>query len=413
MTKLTTGFVLTLATVAHAQPAPEAARSGAATATVPMMTVPSVKTDVVEKKKRKITTKLVDPRSRITPAFELTGNSDGEGTVRIGLDLLLPFENKLDELRVQAAIEAASHDGVTTILSGNSEGFETESSVSGSLDVRYTTLQAAPSILSDAVEVISRAERRQLVRACESPSFKPRSSKGELLDLNVEGQADEVDALELCESGQRALAALDPTNQKALPLPKRQVSFSFSAGRSAFRHLSQVGPEMLAPKSVKKPRFSASIGYVQYAPQERLSVELASTLASSYLTSSRKARWCTSVGAVGGAPADSCSELPLGDPTRSTSLSVAAFLGFVGDDYNWRLAMGPTALLQFGGNEVAYEAGFELPFYLVRASAGFSGVIRVAPAALLTRDAEGDEDTKVLLTLTLLGDRTLFDTASH
>jgi hypothetical protein len=97
----------------------------------------------------------------------------------------------------------------------------------------------------------------------------------------------------------------------------------------------------------------------------------------------------------------------LGAPTRAQALSAAGYVGFVGDDNHWRVAMGPTARLDSGGDRTAYEVGLALPLSLVRSSAGFTGVVRVTPAVLFLRDADGARDTKALLTLTLLGDRTL------
>lgn len=342
-----------------------------------------------------------DPRPQFLPVFELTGKSDGEGTVRIGVDLLVPFASKLNELRVKMLLEAASHDGFTTILEGTSDGFETASTVAGALDLTYTTLQKVPRF--DKQTIIS-ADPRELRRELRNCPAKDREAAEASRDLR------QLDERSFCREAQEKI--LEAENEEKLPLPKRQLAFSFSVGRSAFSYLSPTDdPMVLSPTSVSKPWFAASIRHAQYAATERLSLELATSLQSSYEASSRKARWCTPVGSVRTDAAESCFEMRLGAPTRTTTLAAAAYVGLVGDDYNWRVAMGPTTRFDFGGDEVAYEVGFELPFYLVRSSAGFAGIVRVAPAALLTRDADGAEDTKVLLTLTLLGNRTLFETA--
>jgi hypothetical protein len=379
-----------------------------------------------------------DPRRSATPTFEVTAKNNGEGKIRLGADLLLPFEDQLHEAHVKLALEAASRDGLSTILSGTSKGFETESSVSATFDVVYTTLQSPARIvpkLPDAVipadkrmkpDSLTIPERRALLLECLNTSENghewelPKVSglpPDVKQDVDDDRYVEEVDGRLYCHKAMPKLIAAE--HERKLPLPRQQLAFSFTVGRSTFQQLSPTSdPMVLHVTKAREPQISAAMAFAGYAPAERYSLELATRLDSSFTASSKTARWCGSAGSVtrpdgGMDPAQSCSELPLGDPTRTTTSASAAYVGFVGSDYNWRIAMGPIAKFGFGGHNVSYDIGFEIPFYFVRSSPGFSGVVRIAPAALSTRDVDGKQDSKVLLTLTLLGARTLFDTAFH
>lgn len=331
-----------------------------------------------------------DPRSKLIPVFELTGTSEGEGTVRIGVDWLIPFANKQDELRVKLSFEAASHDGLSTLFEGTSDGFRTESKVGGALELIYTQLQKAPGIDEQTTDV------KLLARGLPNCTARHRA---------LGPQADDV-----CRDATIAIHEAD--NQAKLPLPKQQVALSLSGGQSEFSHLLPTADLMvLASETVREPWFAASLRFARYSPVSRISTEVAGSLQSSHEASSQNARWCTPVGMVESDPAETCDEMPLGAPTKTTTATAAAYVGLVGHDHDWRAAIGPVTSFGFGGDKLAYDLGIELPFYLVRSTAGFSGVVRVAPAAFVTRDADGVSDTKILLTLTLLGSRTLFDTA--
>jgi hypothetical protein len=333
--------------------------------------------------------------------LELTGKSDGEGTVRIGVDLLIPFASRRDELRVKLAFEAASQDGLTTLVESTADGFRTESAVAGVLDLTYTTLQKAPGFDEQTTRTALPAARRAALRTCPAGTRAAAA-----MASGTESDLAALRRLDYCAEARQILS--DAESRATLPLPRRQLALAVSVGRSAFSYLSAaMDPGMLTPLTTRKPRLHASLQLAQYAAQARFTLELTSSIESAYTASNRRARWCVPVGSVGLEPAESCSEMRLGAPTRAQALSAAGYVGFVGDDNHWRVAMGPTARLDSGGDRTAYEVGLALPLSLVRSSAGFTGVVRVTPAVLFLRDADGARDTKALLTLTLLGDRTL------
>lgn len=364
------------------------------------------------------TTSVRDPRPGVVPTFTLNGTSTGEATLRLGVNWLIPLTTD-HELHVRVNVEAASHDGLSTLLSVSSSGFDTESSAGLSVDATYTTLQAKRRLRRQDLDAMPLAERAAQLRRCETDSSwrRPRftAKDGTLHDVNPDdlAQVEEVDPGEYCDKAKVTLSAAE-----RYPMPARQLAMSFGVGRSTFTQLTPSDASMaFHPTTVHKPRFSMTLGYAAYQPDAGLSAEAAGELTSVFTAASQKARWCTPTGAVtrpdGSTtdPAETCRELPIGGPTRVTTATASVHLGLVSPDYAWRAAAGPIATLGFGGDAVSYKIGFESPFYLVRSSPEFQGIVKVTPAVLLTRDATGVEDSQVLLTVSLIGGRTLFDTA--
>jgi hypothetical protein len=368
-----------------------------------------------------------DPRTTFAPLLTLSGDTKGEGKLSLGLDRLMPLGDKRSDLRLTLSAEIASSDGLATLVTGDEDGLQGPTSWLLGLDATYSVLQSIPGFTGPGLDAATPAQKRSIVLSCLAEDPDPiatvrRWRRKQLArdpdrPFSVEDETiDEIDPLDLCPKGIARLAEAE--NERKLPLPRIQLSFGFRLGSSELTQLSPGADPMVLSKTTRRRlRIQAGMTYALFSPSTRLALDLPLSIDSTYVPSSDKARWCTPVGSIdrgdgsGADPAELCSELPLGDPVRKTSLRAAAHLGYVGDDTTWRASMGPTVGYVVGPGTNPYEVGLEAPIYLARATSQFSGVVRVTPAVLLTRDEDGKEDTKVLLTIALLADRTLFPTA--
>jgi hypothetical protein len=366
-----------------------------------------------------------DERPDFQPTFTLKGTSTGESTLQIGLDWLRRSSDPAsadDETHVKLSLEAASHDGLSTLLSLDASGVGTESALTGTLEATHTVLQRTRRLHPTDIDALTVAQRKKLLADCQAergwqlPLVPGADGTLHPADLANDADVDEIAPDKFCTSGQHALTAAE-----RYPLPARQLWVAFSAGRDTSTQLSLTDAATMTfhPTTTRKPRAAMQLGYAAYDPGTELTQELAGSLGLASTAAASKARWCTPAGSViradGSAsdPAETCRELPLGDPVRTTTLAASAHLGVVGRDYAWRAALGPTATFGLGGDRTTFQIGIEAPFYLVRGSAEFQGIVKVTPMVLLTRDASGVDDTQALLTITLLGARTLFETAFH
>jgi hypothetical protein len=210
--------------------------------------------------------------------------------------------------------------------------------------------------------------------------------------------------------------------KEARPSPARQLSFAFRMGRSEQTYLKLGEPaegsdtNVYTKTSKKNPRLSAGVSYTKLDASNHFTLEVPARFDLEYPSSGKKARWCTPAGAVtrpGGAAgevdmAESCDEQALGEPVRSFTAKAGAYVGYVAPDESWRIAAGFVSKVEMVDGDNPYEIGIEAPFYFFNTSPNYAGLVRVTPSALITRDLDGKEDAKILVTLSLLGKRTLF-----
>jgi hypothetical protein len=370
-----------------------------------------------------------------TPTFNLSGTTQGAGTFTVGADVLIPLQpdgpGGGSNLRLVPTFQVATTDGVATILTGTSEGVKGATSWQFGGSLTYT--QRQPILRIDVVSLDAKAD---LVARCrQNPLFEARweqakryaisDTKGAeaepaswtpaLADEVARKAVDELSAEQLCPSAIAELVAAERLDK--LPLPLTQASFAFLIGKSQLSYLTPgVGgdPAVYSATSASKPHLSAGAAYTQYLPKRHLSFEIPARLDLEYQQQATVARWCTPAGEVARPmsadrdPAQVCSERALGAPSRALTAKAAAYFGVVGPKEDWRASVGPVASVSVESGDNPYQIGVEAPFYVFRKSAGYSGLIRVTPSALLTRDRGGKEDATFVITLALLGDRTLF-----
>ncbi len=360
-------------------------------------------------------------RKSVTPSFALSGSTTGENTLSVGVDVLVPLTRDTDELQVKATVETASHDGVSTLFDSSADTLAGESSYGGALTLKYVRL----GMDYGKFEYLDTEERRELVFRCLldplwNPVAKDVSVVGapparlrEVMGRRGNASVDNLDYSDYCGVAKKKMRELE--DERILPLPRQQFVLGVSIGRDELKQLSPAGSAMVFRSSARaRSRFGIAAGYAHFVPAYGLLVEIPASMKRLSEPSTTKAQWCAPVGLLEDEdmPAlASCEELPLGNPTRVTKVSAALRAGLVSESRVWRISAGPTAKLGFGGDQTTYELGLDAPFYFVRSAVDFTGVVRVAPAVIWTRDADGGKDTRVLLTISLLGSRTLLETA--
>lgn len=229
---------------------------------------------------------------------------------------------------------------------------------------------------------------------------------------------DSIGANDFCNSAVDEFEAAEEKEKR--PSPARQLSFGVRMGRSEQTYLKLGAPveggdaNIYAQTSKKNPRLSAGVSYTRLDASNQFTLEIPARFDLEYPSSGKKARWCTPAGMVthpgdGGLDlAESCNEQPLGEPVRSFTTKAGAYVGYVAPDESWRIAAGFVSKVEMVDGDNPYEIGIEMPFYFFNTSPNYAGLVRVTPSALITRDADGKEDAKILVTLSLLGKRTLF-----
>lgn len=363
-------------------------------------------------------------RKPVTPSFALSGSTTGENTLSFGVDVLVPIRQDKDELQIKGAVETASRDGLSTLFDSSADARIGESSYGGVLSFKYVRFGVDP----DAIEYLTLEERRDLTFLCMLDStwnpvardvaLAPGAPPVRIRSVIHDRSSTSVDNLDYgyyCDSAKEKMNALQ--GERVVSLPRQQLVLGFSMGRDELEQLSPTESAMVFRSTNRaRSRFGLTGGYAHFVPSYGVLIEVPVSIKRLSEPSTTKAQWCTPVGMLadedGGMPAlASCEERPLGDPTRMTKISAALRAGLVSKSRSWRISAGPTGKLGFGGDETTYELGFDVPFYFVRSAVDFTGVVRVAPALIWTRDAAGEKDRKVLLTVSLLGSRTLLETA--
>lgn len=232
--------------------------------------------------------------------------------------------------------------------------------------------------------------------------------------------ADTVSAHLFCPKGAATLAKIDTVSRdQALLYPSRIISVGVLLGESRFKYLGPAAdPALLTPASTSKPKLSFGLTYVRLPYEGPITIELPVRMDMSWESASRTARWCRPAGSVvrpdgsGSDPAEICDEQALGAPKRNMSVRGAFQFGYIHKQSGtWRLAVGPAAkysVVTSGDN--TYEVGLEAPLYLSMplAKNGYQGLIRVAPSMMITHANDGTDDSRFLLTVALLGDRSMF-----
>lgn len=229
-----------------------------------------------------------------------------------------------------------------------------------------------------------------------------------------------VDQGALCEAGARMLK--DDLDDKA-DYPEWLISIGGRYSPNLFEYLEPDIRDILSQRQVTRSDILVGLSVVWVSQGGPWSLEAPVMFASTWKPSVERARWCMPVGSVprGGAGgldvAESCQEATLYGPTHAVELEGRALLGYTDKTSGlWRAAFGPTVRYDLNAEEgEALEVGIELPVYVRLAevesaySGKYKGLLRVVPRlSLVPLDGWKPQG---LLTIELLGDRTMFPRA--
>ena len=231
------------------------------------------------------------------------------------------------------------------------------------------------------------------------------------------------------------LAQLDLESEGGSAFPPLQLYAGGKVGRAPFRYLGP-GPEQRAETAEPTLELREDLevpwglgATAVFIPQGRRelvpSVEAQASFESRWIPSTRTASWCTPAGGVvrDGDPsaptttfddAESCNKAALGAPTNTQEFSIAAHFGLIDRimGASWRGAIGLRASIPV--NEGAMEdfrLSVRAPFYLTLARAGsfeYRGILRLTPSLEVHRLESGKTDVGAVIELSLLGQRGLF-----
>lgn len=367
-------------------------------------------------------TQAIQSGPSFIPKLEFSGSTKGEGKISVGME-------RIGARWAAAAImSVSSTDGLATIFVADRDDVTAASSWEIGFDVTHIVPQSAEVVPAgnDAEAVEARA-RLAFECLAERP-LGERSDDGAVRGLaqGIVHTGAPVDTERLLAHAYRARAAACPRAfaaraaaeaDKKNPLPLSQRSVGVRFGRDEFTYLAAgADPMSLSKQTSKESHGVAGANLTWYMPDAKMSFELVGRIEHGYRASSTKAKWCTPVGTVlppGGAPAtaESCSELPVGTPASTTQGRFASYLGYVNAEREWRASMGAGAQLTRTDAGTGYGLSLEMPLYLTQASKEYAGLVRVTPIVEVNRSADGEWEERIVLTIALLGERTLFQTA--
>jgi len=233
---------------------------------------------------------------------------------------------------------------------------------------------------------------------------------------------EELDPSKMCKNAQEKHVEYSRIARDVrLQWPERVISFGILLGQTRHKFLEIADPETMAYRLAKPrsyPKLSFGVSYLRIRKDVPITLEAAGRLDSTWESPSKTVEWCVPsvmVQRPGGGGLDEakdCDEQTLGKPTVTRSLKASAYMGVVDPKTSgWRLAVGPTLKYKFINKaDDEYELGFEAPLYfrLAILKQSLSFIARVTPSMVMTHASDGTEDAKFLLTVAILGDRTMF-----
>lgn len=367
-----------------------------------------------------------DPRVAMVPVLRIDGATTGESTISIAADIFLAqarYGKHDGDWRLSPTVKAAAKDGLAEIIEGDKGG--TRSAQMG-LALGYSKLQ---EIFFGEKEIPASVWQRCMSVPAAQIAFdaKVNAARARLLGRGVQPDEglerrvrDELSSSErvnLCPE----IKTKNQAARNAAELPLWSVSMGGLVGFNQMKYLHPGREPLLFTRADTRRSLvtAEAAGHVLF-PSRGLSLEGRLRYSIGSELPSTKARWCTPAGRVERPSSDppetdaaeTCSELPVGDPSRAHILEASAYVGKYADDAKWRAAIGVWSKSTETNGDRSYQVDFEAPFYFIqKADKGYAGLVRVAPVMRYANDGEGETSTTVLISLSLLGDRTLFSGA--
>jgi hypothetical protein len=273
---------------------------------------------------------------------------------------------------------------------------------------------------------LAKADSRTAREACDSLVDDAVTRFCQIAEQKGSRCSDELDGMhdptrinpgDLCEAGSKEWLTYEAKHMRDIraQFPLWQLSIGGAGGVSQHKYLLAGADNALADTTSQEDnwRVAASVAHVE--PSNGFTFEAAGGQTSQFTDASSTAQWCVPIGTVNGAPAQKCSTRTLGPPSQLQETWGEVLFGYVNVSAIWRAAIGPTG--SFDYKTQSGTVGVAAPVYWNFASlpAGYvgdyKGLIRLTPAVVFHISQFGAVDTRISLTLEILGKRTLFGRA--
>lgn len=394
------------------------------------------------------------------PSFKLEG---GKGKTALEVDLeAVHGLGPLVDLGISASFKATAVDGITTILSTDgaslTPGGAWQLGVAGRL-IKLRSVKDLPHELVPRETLIANLYKcrdqcdqgkikggfcdtlgqRRVALASRAPAAAvgapsaavgapsaaagapPAMSPAEVAARDADVIAYLAEALDPSEYCPVETPLQGDVRDGALELPEWTVSGGLSVGQVRLKWLEPAAadPALLTSSGPELyPQVTLAGAALLVSPALAFTQEYSLRFDSSWKTSETTAKWCRPGGMVtrpdedGADPAQICDELPIGHPQVTRTLHAAAYFGRVGRRSRaWRAAIGPVlnyTLASKGAD--AYEVSVDAPIYLKLSTLkqSLNLIARFTPSLALAHGSDGENEARFLITLAILGERSMF-----
>ncbi|HTN89979.1 MAG TPA: hypothetical protein VL242_40165 [Sorangium sp.] len=366
------------------------------------------------------------------PTLKLEGSTEGSAKFEVGADIVVLDSDSIN-LSFAPSFEVTTADGLAALFSTD----ETDEAgampwrAGGTVSLYYL---GKPSPRTDNTALLESDLRMKTLAVarceeiCAMRVEEESCKKFQAARKQVES-ASSMSPEDFCSSGQALWNAYEHDIARELKgmYPDLILSARAVAGRDSFTYVAE-DPDQTPLVLHEDERHTAyeigtSLAWITPASVglgSMLTLEGSFRVTAGYEASPVSAQWCMPVGSVprqDGSDADeaeACTTGTSGAPASSTQMRGALRAGMLNRLQNlWRFALGPYVVRD--GD--SYAVGFEAPLYLNFASAppeyigDYKGLLAVTPRAEWSVRGDGFPESRFVLTLALLGQRSFFGAA--
>ncbi|HZS42010.1 MAG TPA: hypothetical protein VFF06_34515 [Polyangia bacterium] len=348
----------------------------------------------------------------LVPSLDMTANTDGSTTVRLALDLIIGLSSDWD-FELTPTFMTNTQNGL-----GGLFNFSGGAPWTAGLSIAFLDLAPQPNGPPTAAVLDVKREAWNACRQICQPGVAANGCERFSSSLQPVDTSPE----DLCDAGQKIwLEKYDRQLREVRGrFPKHVVGLGGALGSSQFTYLASdvssfgaITNVDVAPAGSRLPlsvhtendlEGRAALSYAYVSTERPFSIELPLTYRYFHTAQTQTTTFCTpSQNVITNAPSDpnsmptiamgqTCQTLPLGAPTATHEVAIAAYFGYVNKpDGFWRFGVGPSIDWQhiINGQASADRVALTIqsPIYLNFASApkswagDFKGVVVLTPTA--------------------------------
>ncbi|WP_437589704.1 hypothetical protein [Sorangium sp. So ce1000] len=365
----------------------------------------------------------------LLPTLRLEGSTDGSATLEVGADLIVRASDSID-LSIAPSLALTTADGLAALFSSD------ELDQAGAMPLRgggtVSLFYLGEPVARTSVPALRAADLRMksiaVARCKEVCEQRPGDSSCVSFNEELKKVISEasLDVGDLCQDGRALWIEYESHTARELRgmYPDLVLSARAVVGRDSFTYMAvdpgQTNLTLHRDERHTTVDFGTSLSWItsqEVAWGSKLTLEALFRVTTGYEPSRLKAAWCTPGGSVprtdgsGVDEAELCTSRTYGAPMSSTRMRGALRVGVLNRlQDQWRFALGPYVVRD--GD--SYAVGVEAPLYFNFASAppeyagSYKGLIGLAPRAEWSVRGDGFPESRFLLSLQLLGQRSFF-----